>query len=167
MSETHKVAAAQGNVPFSWENKPGISKAVHDRRECAAGADQEGQSLMMVKALPLPPCPSGGTRSRIVAVRNDIQIPLPPCTFHQPPVIARSSSARGLKKHEDPFLAAIEECTKSGKRVGGGGGGKWSSYRFEMIGSRLKSMFAVSCKSRASVRDDSLVRLSELPIERD
>ncbi|KAF3447471.1 hypothetical protein FNV43_RR12657 [Rhamnella rubrinervis] len=154
MSQTSKVGT-QGNVPFSWENKPGISK-VHERREWKD--TDEDENLMRVKELPPPPCPSGGTRGRI-SVHHGIQIPLPPCTFHQPPILPRSSSARGLRKHEDPFLAAYEECTKSCKKQGKSWSLSSSSSfrRIDIIGSRLRSLFNVSCRSRASsVRDDSL-----------
>lgn len=147
MSQKNRVDTP-GKIPFSWENKPGISK-VQTRRECAV---EEEEKDLMVK-LPPPPCPSGGCRIPV----HDFQIPLPPCTFQPLP---RSSSARGLRKHEDPFLAAFQECTKTSRKV------KPRRFRFH-IGSTLRSLFAVSCKSRSSVQDDSLVRVSELPYDRE
>lgn len=150
MSQKNKVGTP-GNIPFSWENKPGISKVQTHRSERVVEED------LMVK-LPPPPCPSGGGGICV----HDFQIPLPPVTF-QPP-LPRSSSARGLRKYEDPFLAAYEECTKSTRTR------KVKSHRLRFdinIRSRLRSLFVVSCKSRASVLDDSLVRVSELPYDRE
>ncbi|KDP41585.1 hypothetical protein JCGZ_15992 [Jatropha curcas] len=141
-----KAHNSKGNVPFSWEKKPGVSKV-----NAMINNNQE-QDQIVVK-LPPPPCPIESPR----VSAHEISIPLPPCTF-QPP--SRSSS----RKWDDPFLAAYKECTKSSTRskakVAGGSAG------FSRSGLR-KGMFKLSCKSSCSVRDDNLVRVSQLPYETD
>lgn len=142
---SHNKVHSLGKVPFSWENSPGISKV--NPKE---GPKDVGQ--VTHKLLPPPPCPSDSPK--VVGV--DLQIPLPPCTF-QPPM--RSSSRKGDKR-EDPFLAAYVVCTKS---VGHGktklgknkhrGGGRWLGW----------SLFEFSCKRSSGVREDSLVRFTNLP----
>ncbi|XVE95061.1 hypothetical protein REPUB_Repub02eG0064000 [Reevesia pubescens] len=131
---------SQGNVPFSWENNPGVCKET----------SQEGsEEDYFLQKLPPPPCPPESARMSI----HDIKIPPPPCAFHPP---SRTSSRRGLKISDDPFLAAYKECTKStrkGKKDEGSG--------------LKKGMFNFSCKKSCSVRNDNLVRISQLPLERE
>ncbi|KAG8377451.1 hypothetical protein BUALT_Bualt08G0034300 [Buddleja alternifolia] len=135
---------SQGKVPFSWENKPGVSKS----------ARQDIDHLTPSK-LPLPPCPPESARASF----HDMQIPLPPCAFHPPP--SRSTSKKGLKKIDDPFLIAYKEVTKSSKR------GKRLSGDKGDQGFGLKNMSIFSCKQYSScVMEDSLVRLSQLPISK-
>ncbi|KAJ4848789.1 hypothetical protein Tsubulata_025773 [Turnera subulata] len=146
---------SRGNVPFSWENKPGVSKVVdhHDQL-----LDDHQEKLIM--KLPPPPCPVESPR----VSAYDIQIPLPPCTFQSTPT--RSSSRKGLKyKQDDPFMAAFKECTKSttttttAKRSD-----KWSK---SVLGLSKKGMFInFSCKQSCSVRIDNFVKVSQLPCER-
>ncbi|PIN11612.1 hypothetical protein CDL12_15797 [Handroanthus impetiginosus] len=172
---------SHGKVPFSWENKPGVSKAAsatwqdhhhlapspklspppcpennkvsfhHDlqiplQHPPAARQDHYHHSASRPK-LPPPPCPPENSR---VSFR-DLQIPLPPCAF-QPP--SRSSSKKGLKKIDDPFWIAYKEVTKSTRKGGQGLG-------------LTKNMSIFSCKkSSCSVAEDSVVRLSQLPISR-
>lgn len=136
---------SQRNIPFSWENEPGVSKAVaapHDRH----------------RKLPLPPCPAENSRVSY----HDLQIPLPPCAF-QPPL--RSSSKKGIKKNiDDPFLIAYKEVTKSThNHKGKSSGAKKGDQRF---GGVMKNVSIFSCKSSCGVADDNLVRLSQLPISR-
>ncbi|XVE55718.1 hypothetical protein DITRI_Ditri03aG0180600 [Diplodiscus trichospermus] len=129
---------SQGNVPFSWENRPGV---------CKETATQEGSNYFVQKQLEPFPCPP---ESAIISI-DDIKIPPPPhCAFHPP---SRTSSGRGLKKSDDPFLAAYKECTKSSNKKDGGSGS-------------MKGLFNFSCKAFCSVRNDNLVRISQLPIER-
>lgn len=132
---------SQGNVPFSWEKKPGISKET-TQTKCLMEDD-------FVLRLPPPPVISAR-----LSVHDDLLLPPPPG------VLPRSTSAKGLRKHddEDPFLAAFKECTRSTKK------GK-SAHRFGLR-SGLRSLFTVApCKSHGncSVRDDNLVRVSQLP----
>lgn len=148
----------RGSVPFAWENKPGVSKAI--------SRSNNGESLSppLVKdrrqfptKLPLPPCPT--MDSSRVSMAQEMHIPLPPCTF-QPP--RRTSSKKGAKKQDDdPFLAAYKECTKGTKaehrhklsKHGEGGLG---------FGLRKHALANFSCKRSCSVRDDNLVRISHL-----
>ena len=136
---SHSKAHSRGIIPFSWENKPGVSKLVTNQ-ECHT----EGDFLLK---LPTPPCPSEAT----TISGHDLQIPLPPCVFQSP---SRSSSKKGLRKHEDPFLAAYKECTKSNI-------GKGKSLKYDVGLWFGKKMLAFSCKCSCSVRDDNLGRISQ------
>lgn len=137
---------SQRNIPFSWENEPGVSKAA----AAAAPNQLEG---------PLPPPPSKKSSTR--ATYHDMQIPLPPCAF-QPPL--RSSSKKGLKKTDDPFLIAYKEVTKSTKKgkFSGTEESKGDQIRFGI----MKNISIFSCKQSSCGVDDSVVRLSQLPISR-
>ncbi|CAK9137668.1 unnamed protein product [Ilex paraguariensis] len=136
---------SHGNVPFSWENKPGVSKVgAQDRRE---------DDRKIAVKLPPPPCPPETARA---ASFHDLQIPLPPCGFQAP---LRSSSRKSVKNKDDPFLMAYRECTKSN------GKGKLSSRDDVGLGSK-KNMSFFSCKRSCSVREDSLIRISQLPISK-
>ncbi|KAK8717418.1 hypothetical protein V6N13_044687 [Hibiscus sabdariffa] len=92
---------------------------------------------------------TGGGSSKISV--HEKKVPPPP------PFPKRSTSVKGLGWWvQDPFLAAYKECTKSG------GNGKLSS---ENSSSKLakKKKKGFSCKESSDVRDDNLVRLSNLP----
>lgn len=137
---------SQGKVPFSWENKPGVSKTGSSKR-------QVKNHHHNVAPLPPPPCPpeNNGRPSF-----HDIQIPLPPCAF-QP--LTRTSSKKGLKKTtmDDPFLIAYNEVTKSDHTKG-----KSPDHEFGLFKSNM-SIF--SCKkSSCNVMEDNIVRLSKVPI---
>ncbi|KAL2232690.1 UNVERIFIED_CONTAM: hypothetical protein Sindi_1449000 [Sesamum indicum] len=139
---------SQGKVPFSWENKPGVSK------EAARQHDQPHD--VEPPKLPPPPCPHENGR----VPSHDLQIPLPPCPFQPAP--SRSSSRKGLKKIDDPFLIAYKEVTKSSKKSKALGGSK-GDQGFGL----MKNMANFSCKqSSCGVAEDSVVRLSQLPISR-
>ncbi|MCD9645101.1 hypothetical protein HAX54_033777, partial [Datura stramonium] len=103
---TNNKVHFKGNVPFSWEKKPGVSK-ITPTKNCATGEYSP-------KVLPPPPCKSK------VAPLHHLQIPLPPCTSQPPaPPLSRSSSRRIFKKqdnHDDPFYIAYKECTKSSRK---------------------------------------------------
>ncbi|KAM3237530.1 hypothetical protein P3L10_012559 [Capsicum annuum] len=83
---TNNKVHSQGNVPFSWEKKPGVSK-ITPTKSCDTGD--------FSTKLPPPPCA--------------FQPPWP-----RPP-LWRSSSRRICRKqgYDDPFDMAIKECTKS------------------------------------------------------
>ncbi|KAM2593080.1 hypothetical protein TB1_042284 [Malus domestica] len=143
-----KVEYSTANVPFSWENKPGVSKLSHRQTH----RDRKDY-------LPPPPCPYEPSSKLSF---HDFQLPLPPCTFQQP--LSRSSSSKALR--DDPFLVAFQECTKPGPKDKGktsslprkygvrSGFGRWFGFGF-------------SCKRSSSVRDYSLVRVSRLPYHKD
>ncbi|XP_048130598.1 uncharacterized protein LOC115746259 [Rhodamnia argentea] len=153
----------RGNVPFAWENKPGISKATtsSDRRRIAPAVAAIEDRRRFPTKLPLPPCPTADCAR--VSMAREMQIPLPPCTF-QPPT--RSGSKKGSKKQDDdPFLAAYMECTKgtkaghrhkSSKHVDGGLG----------FGLRKHMLANFSCQQSCSVRDDNLIRVSHFEREK-
>ncbi|KAJ8638253.1 hypothetical protein MRB53_012520 [Persea americana] len=131
-----------GDVPFSWENSPGICKVSHKEHLMCVGHE--------ALKLPPPPCPTKKPKFLV----QDLQSPLPPCTFQSP--LIRASRKR-LEK-EDPFLAAYMECTKNVAKSKlsnddniGGGHRAWKSI----------SMF--SCKHSCGVRDDSSVRIAYIP----
>ena len=139
MSETEGFS--KGRVPFAWENQPGIRKKGTCKFHESSGA--------VAMKLPPPPVkqPEGGKAGLI-----DLQdIPLPPCAF-QPP-ISRNGSKRDMQ--DDPFLAAYNKCTKSSESTG-----RRSSFK------RRDGISIFSCKRSCSVRDDSIVRISQLPIQR-
>lgn len=151
---SHKVHSSQGNVPFSWENKPGVTKKNQDDRP-------EDSSHRALK-LPPPPCPPPENNSRSAHHHfHDLQVPLPPCGFRP---LSRSESSKGLRRQDDPFLSAYLECTKSSRKgrskfFGGGKSGFGSGLR--------NSLSVFSCKNSCSVRDDSMVRnISLLPFSK-
>ncbi|KAK4428711.1 hypothetical protein Salat_1170900 [Sesamum alatum] len=149
---------SQGKVPFSWENKPGVSKEVARQHDHDHDHDHDhGHDVEPTPKLPPPPCPPENARVPF----HDLQIPLPPCPF-QPAAPSRSSSRKGLKKIDDPFLIAYKEVTKSNKKSKGLGGSK-GDQGFGL----MKNMAIFSCKqSSCGVAEDSVVRLSQLPISR-
>ncbi|EOX91752.1 hypothetical protein QUC31_003273 [Theobroma cacao] len=145
---SRKKVHSQGNIPFSWEDKPGVSKVTHYDDQCPI--------VIGLCALNQTPSPSDAGGSKILV--HDKKVPPPPCTMQLVP--KRSTSVKGLRWwQEDPFLAAYKECTK------GGGNGKWSSEGRKTDGSnvRKKKTITFSCKNSCDVRGDNLVRLSNLP----
>lgn len=156
-------------VPFSWENRPGVSKVIarqHQQQEQHDSYDGDVDKHHLSPKLPPPPCPEGSSRRfTTTKVLHDIQIPLPPCAFQPPPhPPSRSSSRKGLmmmsmKHHDqDPFLVAFRECTKTSSTRNSTKSQPKNSY---------KGMFNFSCKRSCSVRDDNLVRVSQLPCKKN
>ncbi|KAF5740080.1 hypothetical protein HS088_TW11G00144 [Tripterygium wilfordii] len=146
MNHNNKVHNSHGNIPFLWENKPGVSKVMT--------RPKEDEDLCVLERLPPPPCPVENVANSGV---HGIPIPLPPCTFQHP---LKSSSRRGLRKYDqDPFLAAYKECTKSTKK-----GSLLSKNEdgFRVLKKSTGLGFS-SCKTSCSVREDSVVRISQLP----
>ncbi|KAK9166042.1 hypothetical protein Scep_001233 [Stephania cephalantha] len=137
MNNNNNKVHSHGNVPFSWENKPGISKV----------ANQEDWPTEVLLKLPPPPCLMFSKDGPNNIVGHELHIPLPPCPFQ--PATIRSSSRKGPRRHDqdDPFFAAYRECTKSVKH----GGEKKRSG-----GSRF---FSFSCKNSCGVRDEGLVKM--------
>ncbi|KAL3505039.1 hypothetical protein ACH5RR_034880 [Cinchona calisaya] len=140
---------SQRSVPFSWENKPGVSKDYVDR----------GGDFPAIKVSPPP------ENSR-ASFHHDLQIPPPPCPNFQQPL--RSSSRRiNFKKNDDPFLIAYKEVTKSTEKDDH----KWSGGVISRgdhggFGLMKKNFSLFSCKHSSNVIDDSIVRVSHLPISK-
>ncbi|XP_019708000.1 uncharacterized protein [Elaeis guineensis] len=132
-----------GKVPFLWEYQPGVCKVTPGAEE----SPQAGPPRKPPK-LPPPPCSADGRKFSA----HDLYVPLPPCPF-QP--TRWSSPKKGMSRtEEDPFLAAYLECTKSVKKQGKATKGKLG---FEKVG------LLFSCKRTCGVREDSMVKLSQLP----
>lgn len=88
----HRKTHSQGFIPFSWEEKPGISKFNHQKSNSDMGLTH---------------------RQDLLSHDHMINIaPPPPCT--QP--TRKSYSGRTLRWQDDPFLAALKSCTKSTHR---------------------------------------------------
>lgn len=146
MKQSSKV-----NLPFSWGNELGISNLNNrggDRLDYPF--DHPDQGHLSFINLPPPPCPK---------VNNEDSSQM----THQPPLAFRSSSRRGLKKkydNEDPFLAAMKECTKSIN-------GDSEKDEEKMKKKKNKGFSPFSCKRSISVRDDNLVRVSHHQNKKD
>ncbi|KAL5706660.1 hypothetical protein ACHQM5_024801 [Ranunculus cassubicifolius] len=144
---------SQGNVPFSWENKPGISKVKY------SSSDVKGK-------LPPPPYHSDSSPKVLGGQETLLQVPLPPCLFQTP---VRSSSRKGglrrKDEDDDPFFAAYKEVTKSGKQ---GKLGKSSSKKGSSRAKEGRTGGLFSCKHSCSVREDSLVvKMSSAHVPRE
>lgn len=131
----------KGNVPFSWEDMPGVSKAEMGRKPIYFPANK----------LPPPPCPRS-QEARKISLYGTQNIPLPPCTFRPPPPVP--SQRIRSSKDDDPFLVAYRECTKSTREASklpehGPGSGSIRKHLFSLS----------SCKRSCSVRDGNLVRV--------
>ncbi|KAI3806653.1 hypothetical protein L1987_22565 [Smallanthus sonchifolius] len=165
------------NIPFSWENTPGVRKdpchenlvgdwwsvAVKDNSSTGERRRVEVHDSSSSLRWRLTVHENSSTREgRRVAVHDSSsteegrsvsvhdsssteegRLPPPPCVF-QPRI--RSSSRRS--KDDDPFLMAYKECTKSNKKG---------------TLMRKTSIFG-SCKYYCSVRDESIVRVSQIPM---
>ncbi|GFY99432.1 hypothetical protein Acr_13g0008330 [Actinidia rufa] len=134
---SRRKSESQGNVPFSWEDMAGVSKAIITNKK--SQRDNE------LNALNLPP----------------LVLP-PPCQKLVQPQ-RRSTSRKCLWQEEDPFLAALKECTKSVKNYRAM---NYESKNDVVAGFKVsKSKFMnFSCMRSCEVEDDSLVmKLSKLP----
>ncbi|XWS45112.1 hypothetical protein CRYUN_Cryun15aG0108800 [Craigia yunnanensis] len=146
---SHRKVHSQANIPFSWEDKPGVSKS--------SKVTHFDEGLYALNQTP-PPSDAGGSSTKILVHDKKVPPP-PPCSIQLPP--KRSTSVKGLRWwQEDPFLAAYKECTKSE------GKGKLSSESRKNCCSKLlirKKKITFPCKNSCDVRDDNFVRLSNLP----
>lgn len=125
---------SKGQVPFAWENKPGIRKEDMNQEEDDNDKGKRGGKTK----LPPPPYlqPESG-RS---------------CPVNLQDIISRSGSKRdAYKEEDDPFLIAYRKCTN----------GSGSTRRLRK--KKNSSVSVLSCKRSCSVRDDSIVRISQLP----
>ncbi|OMP01746.1 hypothetical protein COLO4_11612 [Corchorus olitorius] len=156
---SHRKVHSQGNVPFSWEDKPGVSKVIthFDDHKCPIDIGLHEHDPPVI----LSPPSDGGGSSKVLVQEKKVPPP-PPCSIQ--PLPKRSTSVKGLRWwQEDPFLAAYKECTKNG----GKNGKLWSSDQGRKNngnGSKArKKKITFSCKNTCDVRDDNLVKLSNLP----
>lgn len=145
---SHRKIHSQGSVPFSWEDKPGVSRI--SRQDCASASPDSADS--------------GAFNDK--ACVGEIKIPLPPCPTQQP--LHKSVSSKGLIGwwEEDPFLAAYKECTKSARstiKMSTSEMCKRSGVGANKLPWKKSNKFILSCKNSCEVREDNFVRLSNLP----
>ncbi|XVF61398.1 hypothetical protein PTKIN_Ptkin08bG0126300 [Pterospermum kingtungense] len=151
---SHINVQSHGYIPFSWEDKPGVSKSkVTHNDECTIDIG----FYVLNQTLPLSD--SGGSPAKINVIHDKKIPPPPPCSINLPP--KRSTSVKGLRwGQEDPFLAAYKECTKRG-----GDGNKSLREGRKNGGAKFvrKMKIIFSCKDSSDVIDDNLLRLVNLP----
>ncbi|GAB2224612.1 hypothetical protein Drorol1_Dr00005374 [Drosera rotundifolia] len=150
------------SVPFKWEKQPGIPKTQEGNQQ------HQDSELMIPSPLMLSESLQDNKAVDIVAAAtcDGLRIPLPPCSYQQPP-LRRSCSSRsfGLRRQgKDPFLVAYRECTK----VCGTTKGKETSddhkWKFPMKIGAMKSFFGFSCKNTSyDGRIDTLGTASKDP----
>lgn len=148
---SHTKVHSQCTVPFLWEEIPGVPKSNFVHRNS-------------FNNLPVPPDNSLPTdySAKLSAHEMNINIPLPPPCPAQS-MHKRSSSFRALvKRDDDPFVAALKECTKGDHRSGKAGAG---SKIVRGVGFKgRKGKFGFSCMfSDDHVTVDNMVRLATLP----
>ncbi|GFY93704.1 hypothetical protein Acr_09g0001500 [Actinidia rufa] len=137
---SHKKVHSKGNVPFLWEDIPGVPKIT----------GPIAKRRMPSRAPTLPPRPPN-YNPKVTA--REMKIPLPP-RLVQP--LHTSSSMKGLGKKEDPFLVALKECTKS---VTSGKASVERKNRCHGFKARKIKFSAFSCKGSCGVKDGNLARL--------
>ncbi|KAI3717060.1 hypothetical protein L1987_68385 [Smallanthus sonchifolius] len=122
----HKKSRSMIHVPFSWETIPGVPKLI---------------------ALPMRALAPGLTGNHREAQRKTA-LPLPPGSSRQP---ARSASKRALLSEEDPFVAAMIECTKDCDK------GKGEIKKGFGARVRMNKSFLQSCKHSFDVVEGHLL----------
>lgn len=152
--KSQSYSESVGSVPFSWEEKPGISKFSPGCQNKTAGPRiqpplQKSLSSHFQSPLNMMGC---------YADNYDMKISPPP-RMTQPP--GRSPSTKGLwgRRQDDPFAAAIKECTKNVTSLGD------PSRIKKYIGSikNRNQSIILSCKGSCDVKEGNLVRLVDLP----
>lgn len=123
-----------GQIPFSWEQIPGIPKNKQlSKKKC-------NDPSLNISLLPLPPAAAGNP----VQNRKDIT-----------PRTQKKQSATSASSRKDPFFAALVECSKGSDHEQGSIGNFWKSSRVtRTLSDRLGfvSMYTnVSCKSTCAV----------------
>ncbi|KAI4327317.1 hypothetical protein L6164_019793 [Bauhinia variegata] len=137
---SHRKVHSHGSIPFSWEDKPGVSKTANRDYSIHVGLGSVDAAVHQKLT------------TQAAAIEDDKKIPLPPCPLQPPP---RSTSGKGLRWQQDPFLVAYKECTKTDKLKKKTLGSANSKVR------KTKSIF--SCKASTDAKDDHFVKLPRLP----
>ncbi|KAJ9564183.1 hypothetical protein OSB04_000149 [Centaurea solstitialis] len=131
---SHKKSNSRIHVPFSWEKMPGVPKFM---------------------ASPMCSLLAGNNRDQ---AQKKMALPLPPGSFGQLPV-TRSSSNRMLSWEEDPFHAAIIECTKDCHDHNCKDNNQETmKMRFQQPRIRIRKCFlSASCKQSFDIEEGSLL----------
>ncbi|KAI9089105.1 hypothetical protein K1719_029384 [Acacia pycnantha] len=136
-----RKAHSSGGIAFSWEDKPGVPKALHNH------VPQKSRPTI---------APPPTTTENLLDESSNMKIPLPPCGSHyQPPPRRRTFWNKAFRRHRDPFLVAYNHCAKTptfDNKIGLG---------FNSIATKTKLRF--SCKSSADARDDHFLKPSMAP----
>jgi hypothetical protein len=156
---SHRKSHSHGSIPFSWEDKPGICKTPNNERPLNSIYQKSSSKIL----LPSHNFHNISKKNTQEFQDKKIPIPLPPYqTQPPPPPHQRSTSMKGIKLQEDPFLVAYKECTKSDKSC------KMQSKNKKGVGFNFLSLRRNCCifscrRSAIDVKDDSYIKLSKLP----
>lgn len=94
---SHKQTHSPSAIPFSWETIPGVPKLMATPAAASIGMlDEVSKKVLSPPPPPPPPPPPGSLRGSM----------------------KRSMSSRVFWREEDPFLAALKECSKDYKGKG-------------------------------------------------
>ncbi|KAJ4963632.1 hypothetical protein NE237_023571 [Protea cynaroides] len=181
---------SEEGMPFSWEKKPGISKLNPTTTRAHQKHNWPTHSKMEIgRPVSSSSCdPATATASTNKKVCEEQQEPLklpPPPGLLQPPhqgssnrrtSFVRGLGSLGVRRQQDPFLAAYKECTKSVRNGDCTSSSNPDNSKYSMInngengnrkhdirgsGTSLfrKTAFLSSCKHSCEVRDDSFIKL--------
>ncbi|CAL0330942.1 unnamed protein product [Lupinus luteus] len=143
---SHRKAHSQGSIPFSWEAKPGVCKTPNN----------------IERSLQVSAINQTIHDSALSLTHLENKIPLPPCPSQHSPPFHRSTSSKVFKWQQDPFLIAYKECTKSERndRLS-------TKNKKGVVGSncsmRRGKYYIFSCRDASDVRDDSYLKILQLP----
>ncbi|CAN6450415.1 unnamed protein product [Victoria cruziana] len=128
-----------GLVPFSWEEEPGISKTMPPPSMESPEAPGKDPKLSAP--------PSQVMETAAGDLKSFNLPPPPPCGFQQRDSPRNGYKRRGVK-HQDPFLTALVECTRS---VGG-----HQKDTKKGGGSRRRGIVGISCKHSCAVKEGNM-----------
>ncbi|KAL6993884.1 hypothetical protein U1Q18_011995 [Sarracenia purpurea var. burkii] len=150
---SHGRVLSRGNVPFLWEDFPGVPKTTSPLPEHLTAA---------FKPRPLALHPNKN-KSNSPKILQDLDIkipPPPPCPVLDLQAPNRSSSVRFIGQQKDPFLAAMKECTRS---VGNGNkavGEAKNCAADRSKKARKSKLIIFSCKRSCKVKENNLVKFA-------